>query len=722
MVVLFIATSAGIIKLTVSHAKSLATMAQTELKKELFRVDQELVRLLSAVNSTNNKSNMNKIVIDFFHEKFSHNPTALFEFNHNTLVPVLQYQTHFPATGLSDLTHPFYLAYDKKSSVRLPFSSPLMTCSESKDNEVICIIPIAGPGTGSTEIFLLVAVTCTRVFAEQHLPIIELFTSPLAIKYQSLAYLSDAQEARVAADRSSKFKSEFLANMSHEIRTPMNAILGMIQILASTQLTNHQQLYLSTLNSGSKSLLKIIDNIFDISKIEAGKLAIDDNEFDLHKLMLEVSSQFTQQLSEKALSFDFKIDNDVAQFVIGDELRIRQVLINLLSNAIKFTHKGVIKLALSQVEEAPTTASSAITFRFSISDTGIGIAEDKSALIFKMFEQSDVSTTKNYDGTGLGLSISQHLVQLMGGKINVKSQLNQGSQFSFDLALTLGQREEKRFEQIISIQALNLVIIKKHKREASLIEQLTPQWGLKHKTLYNYKQLTDFIDKNTNAIPYVYYFIADHDFPEIKKMVKLINQSDNSANHPIALQFNRIQHQDVLDSLFDLTISLPVCPSKIYDSLIQLAAKKSLIKQPELTYSPVFNCSILVAEDNRINQQIVTLMLNNLGCQVIMVNNGQQAVAKIQEESFDLCFMDCMMPIMDGYQAVAAIRQLPGKQIPIIALTANAMKGDREKCLASGMTDYLTKPIDNMELKRTIAYWLDLENKKRVLNVTSQNT
>lgn len=714
MIGIFILASLSILKLNNSNNKTSALMIKAALEQKLYKAEKEVSQLLLSINATDSYLDVTEKITHFFHQKFDGYPIASFVVKDTALVPVIQINIEFGVEGITDIRHPFFGINNGKASC-LTFSKKLVPTS-NEYCDMICLLPITNKG----KCYILLVVACTKVLVDELMPRLDSFLAPLANKYQALAYLHEVEKAQQEAERASRVKSEFLANMSHEIRTPLNGILGIAQVLADTQLDNQQQQYLTLLNEGGANLLNLINDILDISKIEAGKIVLDFAEFNLHQMMLDVSSSFTTHFVDSSFEFYFDIDLDVEMFVIGDELRIRQILLNLLSNAIKFTKAGAIKLSLKKVKNTSNTDP---YFHFAVLDSGIGIPEDKLTVIFDKFEQSDSSTTKNYGGTGLGLNISQHLAKLMGGSITVESELQQGSEFSFEIPLAIGLSEEKRFEQLTLLDSIAFIIIQKASSELSLIEQLLQQWQLNYQVVTETKNVSLLSDVNERYDGYIVYVVADDE--AIKQQVMLGKIVSETVELPVStlLQLTHIRQAYENTEQFDLIISMPICPSKIYDSILSLVTQRRLAQaisqsdeqHVEINEKQTKIANVLVVEDNHINQKIAKAMLTSFGCEVAVAENGLQAVEKIQQVDFDLCFMDCMMPVMDGYTAVEAIRKLPITQIPIIALTANSMVGDKEKCLAVGMNDFIAKPINKEKLKQKLLYWLD---EVKIRNVT----
>ncbi|MFQ3250505.1 MAG: signal transduction histidine kinase/CheY-like chemotaxis protein [Glaciecola sp.] len=500
-----------------------------------------------------------------------------------------------------------------------------------------------------------------------------------------------AKEEENKALEASKAKSEFLASMSHELRTPMNGLFGMIELAIDNP--SKSNAYLKKAKNAGSQLLVLINDVLDLSKIEAGKLKIENISFDLYQLIDDVCSLHSIYCRQKGLEFVYRKDTDLAYTVIGDRLRISQVLHNLISNAIKFTEKGQISLHVSmRVKNQQAHLS------FDIKDTGVGIRKEDQQTIFNKFEQADQTTTRLYGGTGLGLSISKKLADLMNGALFVESDVGVGSTFTFSVPI----RIDKRSLVVQSNVMLNCAIVDDLQTSREYFEHLVKLQGLKAKA---YESAHDFLSDKPEQFDLV---IMDLSMPNMDGVETIEAMLDANLKHmPYILLVSAVlEHLECPDEVRNAiwrTHAKPIDRHAVERDLVEL---QNLIEQNSLNNNKNSNQSkhILVVEDNEINAEVVKSMLENEGYEVSLVFNGEKAISACLVQDFDLILMDLQMPVLDGLSATRQLRNQYKLKTPIVALTANAFAEDRAACLEAGMNDFISKPIDKMKLLSTVEH------------------
>ena len=499
------------------------------------------------------------------------------------------------------------------------------------------------------------------------------------------------------AEDATQAKSNFLANMSHEIRTPMTGVLGMLDLLRDTALVSEQKYFVDTAYNSANSLLRVINDVLDFSKIEAGKLDYESIHFDIRHLMEEVVGLYAKNVQDKGVEIVCYVSNDVPEFVKGDPTRLRQILNNLISNAVKFTHDGEIFVGLT-IKGRPETRSDSLFF-FEVVDTGIGIPLDMQKIVFSTFTQADESTTRKYGGTGLGLSISKQMVELFGGDIGVDSVEGKGSRFWFTAKLEASERRSECREQG-RFSGIKVYILSHSNGTKKVINDLLELWGCEVVT-NSYPSIDHAVE-----VPSVDLAIIDvdellrlgvNDIYILRKKIVMANQMIGLfaiADHGAS---NKARHYG-----FAAAVTRPVRRSALFGAVESIEGKVHEIPRQQhinahSAADEQVSLDILLVEDNTVNQQVANAILSKQGYTVHLAKDGRQATERFKTEKFDIILMDCQMPNMDGFEATRKIREYEFennlKRTPIIALTANALKSDKEACLAAGMDDFMVKPI-----------------------------
>jgi len=522
-----------------------------------------------------------------------------------------------------------------------------------------------------------------------------------------------AEQAQAAAESAAAAKADFLANMSHEIRTPMNAIIGMTHLALQTELTSRQKNYLSKVDSAAKGLLGIINDILDLSKIEAGMMHFEQAPFSLDSSLRHLGDMCSLKARERGLELLYDVAGDVPDRLIGDSLRLGQVLLNLVGNAIKFTEAGEITVVVHKL----AGSDDKVELSFEVRDTGIGMSLDQQAQLFSAFTQADTSTTRKYGGTGLGLSICKRIVDLQGGSISVTSRLGAGSCFSFRLSFGLAADEETGQRRIGLPNDLRALVVDDSPGACEIFTQMLTALGIaSHALPGGPEALNELTVASAAGQPYG-LLIIDWKMPGMDgvELVRRISQSAPADKAAIVMA-TAFDHEELETALGNQEVGAiltkPATPSSLFDSImVALHRETALVAVPQATPAELSRQfsgrRVLLVEDNEVNRELAYEMLCNIGLTVDTAENGLLAVEAVQRAAYDLVLMDCQMPVMDGYAATAKIRdELQMRQLPIVAMTANALASDRDRCLTAGMDDHIPKPIDVAVLHATLAHWL----------------